>query len=560
MKKIYLITLLFLFWGQLKAQTLPVGILGNVEDAWRRQQLLGKDSIPNSFMIRPLNIYNQQKILFNEDNNGGEVGLHNFSKQLYTNASGKIAFSILPIVWQQQYNTHHPYGMNDGSMIPARGYQTQFSAGVYLKAGPLSIQLRPEFVFAENKNFRELYEADNGATFINNYKRFYNNIDLPERFGDRNYKKANWGQSSVRLTFDPVSIGLSNENLWWGPGTKSSLLMSNNAPGFKHLTLNTSRPVKSYIGSFEAQIVGGRLDNSGIANPLLKAKPDDWRYFSGIVMTYQPKWIPNLFMGFDRSFIVAHNNIGKGFGAYFPIFSPVEKSAYGDPDLGNGINDDDKKLRDQYISVFARWIMPESHSEIYVEFGRNDHAYDLRDLLVEPEHSRAYVVGFRKLIPLKKANDEYIQVGIEFTQMEGSKTGKIREQPIWYAYGASLASGYTQKGQVLGAGIGPGSNLQSLDIAWVKGLKKIGLQFERLVHNNDFFYTSSVVGIRNNWVDLSFAGKFDFNYKKLIFSSQLTYIRALNYYYELKPGQTFWSWDKQDANNLQLKVGVMYAF
>jgi hypothetical protein len=48
------------------------------------------------------------------------------------------------------------------------------------------------------------------------------------------FNKAFWGQSSIRLTFGPASIGLSNENIWWGPGIRNSLIMSNNAPGFKH--------------------------------------------------------------------------------------------------------------------------------------------------------------------------------------------------------------------------------------------------------------------------------------------------------------------------------------
>ncbi|WP_216072810.1 capsule assembly Wzi family protein, partial [Acinetobacter baumannii] len=59
------------------------------------------------------------------------------------------------------------------------------------------------------------------------------------------------GQSSIRLSTGPVSLGISTENLWWGPGCFNALLMSNNAPGFLHLTFNTTRPVKTPIGSFE---------------------------------------------------------------------------------------------------------------------------------------------------------------------------------------------------------------------------------------------------------------------------------------------------------------------
>jgi hypothetical protein len=538
------------------AQTLPVGLLDNVEDAYRRQQLLGNDKSNSSYMIRPLYITDRNDISLDPDD--FNYSLKNFRKVIYENERLKARVAILPVVWQQQLNTHHPYGMNDGSMIPSRGYETQLSAGIFAKIGPLSIQLRPEFVYAQNRDFSDLTETPDGTNF---YAGVYNRIDLPERFGTGAYTKVTWGQSSIRLTFDPVSLGLSNENLWWGPGVRSSLLMSNNASGFKHLTLNTTRAVETFIGSFEAQIIAGRLDPSGVADPVgsaFQAKPDDWRYLSGVAFTYQPKWVPNLFFGFDRSFIIYRKDMGRGFSDYFPFFSALDKVAFVDPDNPNEFTEDAKK-RDQYVSAYVRWVMPESHVEFYFQFGRNDHPYDIRDLLVQPEHTRAYIAGLRKLIPLQK-EDEFIQVGLEVTQMEGSKTGTIRAQPIWYAH-RLVTGGYTQMGQVLGAGIGPGSNLQSLDVSWVKGLKKIGLQMERLVHNNDFAYGApSVRGIRKNWVDLSFTGKFDWTFDHIVLSSQLAYIRSLNYQYQLVEGESFWNWDKQDVNNLQIKAGIMYKF
>ncbi|MFX9097187.1 capsule assembly Wzi family protein, partial [Acinetobacter baumannii] len=47
--------------------------------------------------------------------------------------------------------------------------------------------------------------------------------------------------------------------MWWGPGSQNSLLMSNNAPGFLHLTLNTRYPIKTGIGNFEFQFISGKL-------------------------------------------------------------------------------------------------------------------------------------------------------------------------------------------------------------------------------------------------------------------------------------------------------------
>jgi hypothetical protein len=538
------------------AQTIPVGLLDNVEDTYRRQQLLGIDSSNSSYMIRPMFMSSDKNFNLNND---GNFMVNDFRRLIYTDPGTKLKVYALPVVWQNQVTTHHPYGINDGSMVQARGYETQVSAGLFAQIGPLTIQLRPEYVFAENKTFQKLSDAPNGVYWNTSIANYYSTIDLPDRFGDRAYSKLSWGQSSIRLNAGLFSFGLSNENLWWGPGVRNSLLMSNNASGFKHLTLNTISPIKTFIGSFEAQVIGGRLEQSGIPvpdGPEYLAHVKDWRYLSGIVFTYQPKWIPNFFLGFDRTFIVNSKEMGDSFGDYFPIFKAVDKKAFVSAD---GTNSDDLAFRDQYLSFFTRYVLPESKAEIYFQFGRNDHSYDIRDLLVEPEHTRAYVVGFRKLVPLRRS-DEYIQIGAEVTQLEKGGTRNTRASETWYTHYA-VRDGYTNNGQVLGAGIGPGSNLQSLDVSWVK---KIGLQFERQVNNNDLFYNFAYASadknqyINRHWVDLSVAGKFNWTYKKFILNSQLTYIKSLNYQYQWQSGDSYWDWDKQDVKNFQIKVGLMY--
>jgi hypothetical protein len=533
-----LLILLLSITSHLFAQTLPVGLLENVEDAYRRQQLLGTDKSKSSYMIRPIVLSDAQDLSLGDSKE--QYSLSNFRKLIYSDKKLKAEVYLLPVVVQQQFNSNRPYGMNDGSMVQARGYQIQTSAGVYAKVGPLSVQFRPEYVYANNRDFQELSEAPNGVFWNTSIANRYNTIDLPDRFGENDYSKLTWGQSSIRLNAGPASFGFSSENLWWGPGVRSSLLMSNNATGFNHFTLNTTRPVETPVGSFEAQVIAGRLNQSGIATPIgpeYRPRPKGWRNLTGFVITYQPKWVPNLYFGFDRTSIVNHKD---------------------------EVTTIDSARRDPYFSFFTRYVLPDDNAEFYFEFGRNDRAYNLRDALVEPEHTRAYVVGFRKLIPLNRS-EEYIQLGIELTQLEKSKTRDLRASESWYN-NAQVRDGYTNLGQVIGAGIGPGSDLQSLDVSWVKGLKRIGLQFERLVNNNDLFYNFAYASLDKNeyinrhWIDLSVAGKFAWNYKQFVLNSQLTYIRSLNYEYQWEQGSDYWQWKKKDLNNMQFKIGIMYMW
>src|SRR5690606_22939830 len=230
-------------------------------------------------------------------------------------------FQLQPVVWNQQINTGYPYGWNDGSLIPARGYQTQVSAGFFASYKFLSLQFRPEVVWAKNSRF-EMFDrsVDDGVMALYWHRSIGNVIDMPERFGAGSYRRFFPGQSSVRLNWNGLSAGLSTENLWWGPGRRNSLLMTNSAPGFLHATLNTTPPVRTSIGSFEAQFIAGQLDSSGyqptidsVADPFIryfhKDKKQSSRYMSGFVFSYQPRWLPGLHVGFIRTAVMYRNDM-----------------------------------------------------------------------------------------------------------------------------------------------------------------------------------------------------------------------------------------------------------
>lgn len=393
------------------------------------------------------------------------------------------------------------------------------------------------------------------------YYDYYNNIDLPARFGKDQYSKVYWGQSSIRLNYKEMSFGVSSENLWWGPGMRNSLLMSNTAPGFKHLTLNTLKPIRTGIGSFEGQLIAGRLESSGygvlvpeqdyFSSPLFVAKPDDWRYLSGLAITWQPKWVPGLFFGLTRSSQLYSNDLSK-FGDYLPFFSSHSK-----------VNADAAaEKRDNRSSVFMRWLWPEERAEVYFEYGHNNNTGDSRNQALEPARNRAYIFGLRKILPFNEGRNEHLMVSIEATQLQETNTSDILNGDSWYI-NKYVRHGYTNRGEVLGAGIGPGANAQTLDVSWVKGLKKLGIQIERYVHNNDL-YTYTYINnqdSRRHWTDLSIALNGEWNYKNLVFNAKLMGVKSLNYQWYLYQGpDDDINISGKDAFNLQMQAGLSYRF
>jgi len=540
-------------------QTVPVG-MPVIEQKLRRDQLLGLVDSTISFAVRPL--YYEQLNL-NTDN--ADRNEYEFNKEIAGSANGDFSLQLMPVTWEHQYNSAFPYGWNDAGMIPSVGYQTMVAAGIYAKYKWFSLQLRPEFVFAENKAYMG-YNGDNTYAWGAWYE-FANTIDMPERFGDGTYSKFLPGQSSFRFNYGPASIGISTENVWWGPGIHNSLLMSNNAPGFPHLTLNTTRPVHTPIGAVEGQLIAGKLVGSGfpptpLGNPEhfdehYAPKNDDWRYISGIALSYQPKWVSGLSVGFTRSFVVYSEDLGGGLKGYLPLLGPGSKDVLRNPEELEGR--ESRMNRDLYGSVFARWLMAKGNAEIYVEYGRTDPPWNQRDLIVEMDHSRAYVIGFRKLLPLNAAKGRLLQIGVEATQLEKTRTNEIRTSPSWYT-DPHVRHGYTHLGQVLGAGIGPGSNVQLLNVSWINGLKQLGVQVERHVKFNDFFYRASV-DYRRQWVDLAIGAFGEWDYKNLVFYGRLYYVHAHNYQYE--QGDTsgeFWDFTPIDKANFNMRAGVLYKF
>ncbi len=533
---IFAILIAFLEPIQIKSQSLPVGT-PILEDYYRRAQLMGIIDSSISFTSRPF--YPVEALgLKNGFYPDSIIKYRGKSKENRLSRRKSTFFQIMPFYWQQQYNTHHPYSLDDGAMIPARGYQTLISGGFYAKAGPLSVQFYPEIVFAENRPFETFTSTQRSDKELVAYYGYKNIIDLPEYFPGRPYNKAFWGQSSIRLTIGPVSAGISSENLWWGPGIRNSLLMTNSSAGFNHLTLNTVRPVRTPIGSFEGQIIGGQLnpseffgaDTNLVINDtkLYRTKRNDWRYLNGIVLSYQPIWITGLFLGLTRSMVVYHSDMSGRFKDYFPVFSQLEKKN----NYGEG---ESSVVGDQLASVFIRWLLQKDHAEIYFEYGREDHSYNLRDFLIQPDYSRAYILGMRKIFLLNKFFDSYIQVNLELTQLETNMTNIERAGPYtWYAHVAGIWQGYTNEGQLVGAGIGPGSDMQTASVSWGKGLKSLGLKFERYVHNNDLFYTV-IKDIRAHWVDINLSAFGEWDYKNLLFSIRFDLIRSLNYEYKYQP-------------------------
>ena len=163
-------------------------------------------------------------------------------------------------------------------------------------------------------------------------------------------------------------------------------------------------------------------------------------------------------------------------------------------------------------------------NKIYAEFHHNDSKQNIRDLLLDSDHSRAVTVGLQKVFNVN--NDNYL-FSWEWTQMEQTASRLLRNAGSWYEHGY-VYDGYTNNGEVLGAGIGPGSNSHYFALNKIKEKEKIGLAFEIIDQDNDFYHEAfdSANDQRRYWKDFNLHINFSKKYKNLWLHSNLMYSRS----------------------------------
>lgn len=496
------------------SQSLPANQI-ILEDFFRRGQLLGGIS-SSSFLSRPLI-------------SADSIKSENLHYSLKIREKDSIRFfspevKLLPLSMGSQLGSGNPYP-EGGKFLLAKGYQQWASAGIYGSLGPLSFQFQPEIIYLQGKNYDPGISKGRGIEYI-------------EFFWGGSYTKLLPGQSSIRLNYGAFSLGASTENIWWGPGQYNSLLFSNNGFGFQHLTLNTRKPAKTLLGSFEGQLILGKLENFA---PFLRDGIEDWRYVNGITFSYQPKWIPGLFFGASRVFQQYSSFNDQSFAYYFPLFEPFQKINLIDsnsPDF-NSI-DYDGRLQSQQLTGFARLVIQKAKAEVYFEYGRRDHAVDWREFLLNPEHARAYIVGFKKMISIP--NKSFLQVNGEILHQQESINILTRYEGMgggtsWAFH--DISQGFTHLGQMLGPGVGPSSNVQTLETSWVKGVKKLGVRWERLTRHQDV-YTRRFNDPSENgrWVDYSSRLLVDWRFDNLLVSTTTNFVYTLNNQWNLSETST----------------------
>ncbi len=550
----YLYFFLFFFFSLLFANAQETAI-GNqtVDEFIRRKSLIGKEDVQIGWMFRSSSSI-QEDIFYPLDTTFKD--------------KERFDYKFLPLYFTTRLDGKRPYVGGEYGLIPARGVQSFLSTGIKARFSILHVQFQPELVTAQNLTFPGFPDTFSSGTIAARFL-YWNVGDSPERFGNGTYIKLFWGQSSISFREGAFELSAGTKNFWWGPGQWNSLIFSNNAPGFPHISLNTTKPAKTFLGHFEGQVLIGRLESSGFPGSqsedlntrFFKPLNPDWRYINAFMISYTPKWIPNLSLGMARSFLQYGEFVKPTFSGLLPMFEPFQKEKFfEDDDSFFGDYDTRQNDKSQQAIVFGRYVFVKGKGEIYFQFGRRDHAFNWREFTLNPEHARAYQFGFIKLANLSGPS-RLLQIRGEITHQQESVNRYLRYNInggiSWHTHGDKRGFGHL--GQPLGVGIGTGSNVQTLEVSVVEDWNKLGILFERLENNQDFYYRAfGQQGERKPWIDWSTALIWNTSYKDLFVSARLQGTYARNYQWGLSETSTPEFPVSQNLFSLHSQVNLIY--
>jgi hypothetical protein len=377
-------------------------------------------------------------------------------------------------------NSALPYGGNDASLWAGRGLSAMVRGGVSLQQGGLRLVLLPELAVAQNRAFAFFPSplAVRSPYSSPWYVVDERSADLPTRLGARSWTQLGLGQSSATLELRGTTVGFGTENEWWGPGVRNAIALSNNAEGFPHFFVRPARPRRTRLGTVDARFLAGVLVPSAFFDT---AGAREYRSFSGAAVTLSPARVPNLTIGLERTVVDATGLEQAGFVAHalnaLSVWQPD-----GRPD-GRG---------DQLTGVFARYRRPDDRVEVYGEWVSNQTPRNLRTFLLDPGSTQGFTVGLQAARPLTWPA-RTLRAHLEFTNLEQSARFRDRPPPRPFYTGLSTRGGYTHRGQVLGAAIGPGSQSQwiALDALDVLGRPvRVGAFAQRIRWNTEALYTA----------------------------------------------------------------------
>lgn len=341
--------------------------------------------------------------------------------------------------WFNSYNTKAPYGQNDGALWQGKGYNTSLTAGARLEAFGFEATFKPQVSWSQNREFDYM-----PGVYGSEYSYFWKgNIDLVQRYGDSSFWTFDWGDTEIRYSWNNFTVGFGFQSPWLGPAFLNPMLGSNNSGTYPKFDIGLRKTkvympyTDWYLGEIEGRAWLGYLTESDYFD---NDNTNNHRQLTGFSVAYSPSILPGFTIGANKICI----NYWKDKSAKYlnPLYSTNGSQT------GNRIDEDQK------MSLFTTWRFPQVGFEVYGEFGVDDYT---GKGFANPFHTAIYTVGAKKELSFFRRFQKFNirpEIIFEWSNFEMSQDFQLQWNYMGYYSHGFIAQGYTQNGQILGAGSG----------------------------------------------------------------------------------------------------------
>ena len=390
--------------------------------------------------------------------------------------SGAAALSVFA-------RSRFPSDRDNGAVWAGKGLSLQFSAGIGGALGPIRYGVFPAIHWTQNLDF---VIADPEVVGYSSYMYARGGpwIDWPQRMGPSADGHMGPGQSYLEVTgWWRAAIGVSTENIWWGPSRRYPMLLGATSAGFPHVY---GRSPTVELGRFRVlvRVVSGRLLESDYFD---HDGDNDRNLLSAFRMEIGLRSLPGTQVAVT-SVIRQQWGSALSFGDIPQKLFPLSSSQGGSGGATDGVG-----------AVTLLLPVTSLGIRLHGTWGRGDFFLDAEDLLTEPDHNQFWSVGLhREWQPVGDRSRWGFSMEHASTAATPPQFHVRNESFSWGVYRHSGSpQGHTHRGQLLGASIGPGARATYVSLDRTVADRLVGVLVERVLWDIDAYSLT----LRHNFSD-----------------------------------------------------------
>lgn len=340
------------------------------------------------------------------------------------------------------------------------------------------------------------------------------------------------GVSSIIHRKNKRVWGVGYQKILFGVAPDDGLLLTSNAPNFLKLSYeNEWSPTNQGNQAIGFKFFQGWLpspqfnyESNGIyleGKPLMIEKGQGSRWMNGFDLRWKKSKVFEFGMNYINMMYWPSGQLTSLITAGSFLHRQKKRAVLGQMGMG---------------SIYAKYSNPSDGISIWGELGTGNSSFTPISIFLRDTLLMGYVLGIQKSIVI--SSKKSVELFAQISSLQASTSNQAISATSWYV-NSFVTQGYTNHGQIIGSGIGPGgasayfaTSIKSPFMSW-------GFFAERLMHNKDFFYANFYSSIsdgnyRRHWMDLIVGGYAKFKGSSISHLVGLSLVKSFNYQWQIK--------------------------